>query len=165
MPLGSLRKKESPWFFYHLTNHIVFDIIIAVDYLVISHILYCIGIALPHIAAGDNLNMPGIGTLLRRNGAFFIRRVWGDDTLYATIMREYIECLLSGGYNVEAFIEGTRSRTGKLLTPKFGIIKTILDAVYSGRIKDVMLVPVSIGYDKVRLMTPKRGYRDTFICR
>jgi glycerol-3-phosphate O-acyltransferase len=53
------------------------------------------------------------------------------------------------GYNVEAFIEGTRSRTGKLLQPKFGIIKTIFEAVFSGRVSDAILVPVSIGYDKV----------------
>jgi glycerol-3-phosphate O-acyltransferase len=62
-----------------------------VDYLVISYIFYRLGMALPHIAAGDNLNMPIVGTLLKMSGAFFIRRVWGDDLLYNTIMREYIE--------------------------------------------------------------------------
>jgi glycerol-3-phosphate O-acyltransferase len=70
-----------------------------IDYLVVSHILYCIGVALPHIAAGgfiiahikDNLNLPGIGSLLSYNGAFFIRRQWGDDKLYIAVMKEYIE--------------------------------------------------------------------------
>lgn len=70
-----------------------------IDYLVVSHILYCVGIGLPHIAAGgsldflkaDNLNLPGIGPLLSYNGAFFIRRQWGDDKLYITVMKEYIE--------------------------------------------------------------------------
>jgi glycerol-3-phosphate O-acyltransferase len=60
-----------------------------IDYLVVSHILYNIGIALPHIAAGDNLNLPGIGSLLSYNGAFFIRRQWGDDKLYVAVMKEY----------------------------------------------------------------------------
>lgn len=120
-----------------------------IDYLVVSHILYSIGIALPHIAAGDNLNLPLIGALLRYNGAFFIRRQWGDDKLYIAVMKEYLESLMEKGYNMEAFIEGTRSRTGKLLQPKFGIIKTILEAVFSGRVKDAILVPMSIGYDKV----------------
>ncbi|KAI8909511.1 acyltransferase-domain-containing protein [Gorgonomyces haynaldii] len=120
-----------------------------IDYLVVSYVLYVSGIALPHIAAGDNLNLPLIGMLLRGNGAFFIRRQWGDDKLYAAIMQEYIKHLLKKGYNLEAFIEGTRSRTGKLLPPKFGILKIILDAVLSGSCSDAYVVPVSIGYDKV----------------
>jgi glycerol-3-phosphate O-acyltransferase len=133
-----------------------------IDYLVVSYILYSVGIALPHIAAGDNLNLPGIGTLLRYNGAFFIRRQWGDDKLYVSVMKEYIELLMAKGYNIEAFIEGTRSRTGKLLRPKFGILKSCLDAVYSGRVKDAILVPVSIGYDKV-IETP--SYVDELLGR
>ncbi|KAJ3032685.1 hypothetical protein HDV00_007205 [Rhizophlyctis rosea] len=120
-----------------------------VDYLVISYIFYRLGLALPHIAAGDNLNLPAIGPFLRHGGAFFIRRQWGDDVLYNTLMREYIELLLKRGHNIEAFIEGTRSRIGKLLQPKFGILKIILDAVMSGRVRDAILVPMSIGYDKV----------------
>ncbi|KAJ3296892.1 hypothetical protein HK104_001043, partial [Borealophlyctis nickersoniae] len=120
-----------------------------VDYLVISYIFYRLGFALPHIAAGDNLNLPGLGYLLKQGGAFFIRRQWGDDVLYGTLMREYIELLLQRGHNVEAFIEGTRSRIGKLLQPKFGILKIIMDAVLAGRVKDVILVPMAIGYDKV----------------
>ncbi|KAJ1567240.1 hypothetical protein HK405_006649 [Cladochytrium tenue] len=120
-----------------------------VDYLVISYIFYRLGLALPHIAAGDNLNMPLVGTLLKHCGAFFIRRVWGDDPLYINVMREYIELLLTRGHNIEAFIEGTRSRIGKLLQPKFGIIKIILEAILAGRVKDCYIVPMSIGYDRV----------------
>ncbi|KAJ3110248.1 hypothetical protein HDU96_006773 [Phlyctochytrium bullatum] len=120
-----------------------------VDYLVISYIFYRLGLALPHIAAGDNLNLPVVGSLLKHSGAFFIRRVWGDDAMYTTIMREYIELLLNRGHNIEAFVEGTRSRIGKLLQPKFGILKIVLEAILSGRVNDCIIVPMSIGYDKV----------------
>ncbi|KAJ3199272.1 hypothetical protein HDU82_000582 [Entophlyctis luteolus] len=114
-----------------------------------EYIFYRLGLALPHIAAGDNLNMPGLGKLLRQCGAFFIRRTWGDDVLYNTVMKEYVEILLRQGHNIMAFTEGTRSRIGKLLQPKFGIMKIILEAVLSGRVTDCMIVPMSIGYDKV----------------
>lgn len=134
-----------------------------IDYLVISYIFFRLGIALPHIAAGDNLNMFAIGDLLRSSGAFFIRREWGSDTIYGSIVREYMEVsycpfylgrlirqvLMERGHNIEAFIEGGRSRMGKLLQPKFGILKIVLNAVLSGRIKDAYIVPMSIGYDKV----------------
>ncbi|KAK6098230.1 hypothetical protein MT418_002278 [Batrachochytrium dendrobatidis] len=131
-----------------------------IDYLVVSYILYRLGFALPHIAAGDNLNMPFVGWLLRHNGAFFIRRQWGDDRLYNGIMKEYIEILLERGYNIEAFVEGTRSRTGKPLQPKFGVLKIILDAVWNQRVSDLIIVPVSIGYDKV-IETP--SYADELL--
>lgn len=120
-----------------------------VDYLVISYIFYRLGIALPHIAAGDNLNLPFVGSLLQHGGAFFIRRSFGDDPLYQEIVKEYITTLLKRGHNIEVFIEGTRSRIGKLLTPKFGILKIILDAVLDGHVDDCILVPMSIDYDKV----------------
>ncbi|KAJ1506602.1 hypothetical protein HMI54_004924, partial [Coelomomyces lativittatus] len=119
-----------------------------VDYLVISYVFYRLGLALPHIAAGQNLNIPVVGSLLRKGGAFFIRRTFGNDRLYSTLFKEYLELLMIRGHNIEAFIEGTRSRTGKLLPPRFGILKIILDAVLEGRVNDVMLVPLSIGYDK-----------------
>ena len=120
-----------------------------VDYLVVSYVLYRMGIALPHIAAGDNLNLPFVGYMLRHNGAFFIRREWGGDRLYITIMKDYIDFLLLKGYNIEAFIEGTRSRTGKLLRPKFGFIKLILENLLLDTSKDAIVIPVNIGYDKV----------------
>ncbi|RKO99400.1 hypothetical protein CXG81DRAFT_14564, partial [Caulochytrium protostelioides] len=120
-----------------------------VDYLVISYVFYRLGLALPHIAAGDNLNMPIVGYLLKHAGAFFIKRQWGDDPLYHTTMALYIRTLLQRGHNVEAFIEGTRSRMGKLLQPKFGLIKLIVDAILNGHVNDCVIVPMSIGYDKV----------------
>lgn len=117
------------------------------------------GISLPHIAAGDNLNLPGVGQFLRNGGAFFIKRQWGDDLIYTEMMKEYIhvnplfhyinfQVLLENGHNMEIFIEGTRSRMGKLLQPKLGLLKIIMDTVTSGRIKDAIIVPMSIDYDK-----------------
>lgn len=83
------------------------------DYLVVSYVLYQLGIGIPHVAAGDNLNLPAVGSILRGNGAFFIRRSFSGDALYTEIVSEYIAALLERGFNLEIFIEGTRSRTGK----------------------------------------------------
>jgi 1-acyl-sn-glycerol-3-phosphate acyltransferase len=121
-----------------------------IDYLSLSYVINKLGLALPTIAAGDNLNMPIVGNILRKGGAFYIRRgAWSEDPIYSVVVKEYIEYLLTQGYNMEFFIEGTRSRTGKLLTPRFGILKIILEAVLAKRVKDVIVVPVGISYDKV----------------
>lgn len=79
----------------------------------------------------------------------YIRRSFGDDALYTTLVQSYIDTLLQGGYNFECFIEGGRSRTGKLLPPKFGILSFILDSILSGRVEDTIICPVSTQYDKV----------------
>ncbi|KAK5165346.1 hypothetical protein LTR04_001268, partial [Oleoguttula sp. CCFEE 6159] len=82
-------------------------------------------------------------------GAMWIRRSFGDDTLYTTLVQSYIDTLLQNGYNFECFVEGGRSRTGKLLPPKFGILSFLLDSVLSGRVEDAIVCPVSTQYDKV----------------
>jgi glycerol-3-phosphate O-acyltransferase len=79
----------------------------------------------------------------------WIRRSFGDDVLYTTLVQSYIDTLLQGGFNFECFIEGGRSRTGKLLPPKFGILSFILDSILSGRVEDAIICPVSTQYDKV----------------
>ena len=79
----------------------------------------------------------------------WIRRSFGDDLLYTTLVQSYIDTLLQGGFNFECFIEGGRSRTGKLLPPKFGILSFILDSILSGRVEDTIICPVSTQYDKV----------------
>ena len=79
----------------------------------------------------------------------WVRRAFGNDVLYQTAVQAYIDTLLQGGYNFECFIEGGRSRTGKLLSPKFGILSFILDSILSGRVEDAVICPVSTQYDKV----------------
>ncbi|KAI9310810.1 hypothetical protein BX666DRAFT_2032528 [Dichotomocladium elegans] len=120
-----------------------------IDYLVVSYIFFRLGLQIPHIVAGENLDMPIVGPFLKSCGAFFIKREWGNNPMYKAIMEEYITTLLSEGMNFECFIEGTRSRLGKLLSPKLGVIKIILDAIISGRVSDCYIVPMSLGYDKI----------------
>lgn len=120
-----------------------------VDYVSLQVICYRLGLSLPTVVAGDNLNFPVVGSFLQNAGAFWIRRSFGDDTLYTTLVQTYIDTLLQGGYNLECFIEGGRSRTGKLLPPKFGILSFVLDSLLSGRVQDAIICPVSTQYDKV----------------
>ncbi|OLL21829.1 Glycerol-3-phosphate acyltransferase [Neolecta irregularis DAH-3] len=120
-----------------------------IDYVTMQFIFYRLGLSLPTVVAGDNLNIPVLGSFLQHAGAFYIRRAWGDDQLYSTICQAYIDILLSRGYNFECFIEGGRSRTGKLLSPKLGILKLVVDTIINGRVKDCWIVPISMQYDKV----------------
>ncbi|KAI6247701.1 putative glycerol-3-phosphate acyltransferase, mitochondrial [Erysiphe necator] len=120
-----------------------------VDYVSLQLICYRLGIGLPTFVAGDNLNFPIVGGFLQRTGAMWIRRSFGNDVLYSTLVQSYIDTLLQGGFNLSCFIEGSRSRTGKLLPPKFGILRFILDSIISGRIQDAIICPVSTQYDKV----------------
>ncbi len=120
-----------------------------VDYLVLSQVFFKDGMMPPHIAAGDNLAMPGVGAILRRSGAFFIRRKFRGDKLYAAVLAAYVRRLLKDGHSVEFFIEGGRSRTGKMLKPKLGMLGMCVDPVLDGGITDVSFVPVSISYEKI----------------
>lgn len=120
-----------------------------VDYVSLQIICYRLGITLPIVVAGDNLNFPLVGSFLQHAGAMWIRRSFDGDALYTTLVQSYIDVLLQNGYNLECFIEGGRSRTGKLLPPKFGILGFILDSVLSGRVNDCLICPVSTQYDKV----------------
>ncbi|KAF2972778.1 hypothetical protein GQX73_g706 [Xylaria multiplex] len=120
-----------------------------VDYVSMQLICYRLGLALPVVISGDNLNFPVVGSFLQHAGAMWIRRSFGNDTLYSTLVQAYIDTMLQGGYNLECFIEGGRSRTGKLLPPKFGILNFILDSILSGRVEDAIICPVSTQYDKV----------------
>ncbi|CCU74712.1 unnamed protein product [Blumeria hordei] len=120
-----------------------------VDYVSLQLICYRLGLGLPTVVAGDNLNFPGVGSFLQHAGAMWIRRRFKDDVLYSTLVQSYIDTLLHGGYNFECFIEGGRSRTGKLLPPKFGILNFVLDSILSGRVDDAIICPVSTQYDKV----------------
>lgn len=120
-----------------------------IDYLLLSYLLYYQGIVTPHIAAGINLNFPPVGRILRRGGAFFIRRSFKGNRLYSTIFREYLAELFYRGYPVEYFIEGGRSRTGRLLQPKTGMMSMTLQAFQKDQSRPISIVPVYIGYEHV----------------
>ncbi len=120
-----------------------------IDYLLLSYVIYFQGLAIPYIAAGKNLNMPVIGTILRGGGAFFIRRSFKGNELYSTMMFEYIAELISKGVPIEYFIEGGRSRTGRLLQPKPGMLAMSIRGFLKYRKKPVAFIPVYIGYEKL----------------
>ncbi|MBT4078008.1 MAG: glycerol-3-phosphate 1-O-acyltransferase PlsB, partial [Gammaproteobacteria bacterium] len=120
-----------------------------VDYLLLSYVIFHEGLALPYIAAGNNLDMPVIGRLLRGGGAFFIRRSFKSNPLYASIMNEYLRELVDMGVPIEYFIEGGRSRTGRLLKPKLGMLSMTVDSWVKTQKKPLAFIPVYIGYEKL----------------
>lgn len=119
------------------------------DYLLLSYLLYTKGVVPPHIAAGINLNLPVIGTLLRKGGAFFLRRSFRGNALYSAVFSEYVAQLVAGGYSIEYFIEGGRSRTGRLLQPKGGMLAMTIRAFLRQPARPVLFQPVYIGYEKL----------------
>jgi len=120
-----------------------------VDYLLLSYVIHYQGLSIPHIAAGKNLNMPIIGPILRGGGAFFIRRSFKGNELYSTVMFEYLAKLISMGTPVEYFVEGGRSRTGRLLKPKSGMLAMTVRAYLKYRNRPVAFIPVYVGYEKM----------------
>lgn len=119
------------------------------DYLLLSYVLYHQGLVPPHIAAGINLNFWPAGPIFRRLGAFFIRRTFKGNKLYSTIFREYLGELFTRGYSVEYFMEGGRSRTGRLLDPKTGTLTMTIQAMLRGGNRPITLVPIYVGYEHV----------------
>lgn len=119
------------------------------DYLLLSYVIYHQGMVPPHIAAGINLNFWPAGPLFRHGGAFFLRRSFKGDKLYSTVFREYLSQLFARGYAVEYFTEGGRSRTGRLLQPKTGMIAMTLQAQLRGIKRPLTFVPVYLGYEHV----------------
>ena len=120
-----------------------------VDYLLLSYVLFHRGFMIPHIAAGENMNMPLAGGILRRGGAFFMRRAFLDDRLYTAIFSEYLYQVLRRGHSVEYFVEGGRSRTGRLLRARTGLLRMTLESVRRGVPRPIAIVPVYLGYEKV----------------
>lgn len=119
------------------------------DYLLVSYLLYTHGIVPPHIFAGVNLNLPVVGSLLRKGGAFFARRSFRGNALYSAVFREYMAQLVAGGFSIEYFIEGGRSRTGRLLPPKGGSLAMTVRAYLRQPTRPVLFQPVYIGYEKI----------------
>ncbi|NXH27331.1 GNPAT acyltransferase, partial [Myiagra hebetior] len=124
-----------------------------VDFLMLSYLLYTYDLALPVIAAGigkDFLGMKIVGELLRRAGAFFMRRSFGGNRLYWAVFAEYVKTMLRSGYApIEFFLEGTRSRTAKTLTPKFGLLSIVMEPFFKREVFDTYLVPISISYERI----------------
>jgi glycerol-3-phosphate O-acyltransferase len=120
-----------------------------VDYLMLSFVFFRHNLQLPLVAAGDNLSFFPLGPVFRRGGAFFIRRSFGGDRLYGAVVDAYIRRLIREGYSIEFFLEGGRSRTGKLLPPKLGLLNMVVEAALAVPNKPVYFVPVSIGYERL----------------
>ena len=120
-----------------------------IDYLLLSYLLFRNGLTPPHIAAGINLNMPVIGGLLRRGGAFFMRRSFKGNPLYTAVFNEYLHTLFSRGFPVEYFVEGGRSRTGRMLRPKTGMLALTLRSYLRSSRLPILFVPVYVGYERV----------------
>ena len=120
-----------------------------IDYMILSMICDDYGLQPPHVAAGDNLNFWPVGRLLRAGGAFFIRRSFKGDRIYSATMGAYVKRLLQDGFTQEFFVEGGRSRTGKLLPPKFGMLTLEVDAWLTGVRPDAYFAPISISYEKI----------------
>ncbi|WP_185266359.1 glycerol-3-phosphate 1-O-acyltransferase PlsB [Halopseudomonas xiamenensis] len=120
-----------------------------IDYLLLSYLLFRNSLTPPHIAAGINLDMPVIGSILRRGGAFFMRRSFRGNQLYTAVFNEYLHLLFSRGFPVEYFIEGGRSRTGRLLDPKTGMLAITLRSYLRSARRPIVFMPVYIGYERV----------------
>ncbi|MGA7122068.1 MAG: 1-acyl-sn-glycerol-3-phosphate acyltransferase [Polyangiaceae bacterium] len=118
------------------------------DYLALAWILYRHKLPLPLIAAGDNLNFFPMGPIFRRAGAFFIRRKFAGDRLYAAVVDAYMRRLIKDGWPLEFFLEGGRSRTGKLRPPKLGLLSIVVDAALGVPTHTTWFCPVSIGYER-----------------
>lgn len=120
-----------------------------IDYLLLSYLLFKNGFVPPQIAAGINLNMPVVGSILRRGGAFFMRRSFKDNPLYAAVFDEYLHSVFTGGYSTEYFVEGGRSRTGRTLAPKAGMLAMTVRSYLRDSHKPIIFMPVYIGYEKI----------------
>ena len=120
-----------------------------IDYLLLSYAIYYKGYAVPHVAAGINLNMPVLGRFIRKGGAFYIRRSFKGNTLYTMVFMKYLGLMMGRGHSIEFFIEGGRSRTGRLLQPKTGMLSMTLRSYLRDPRRPVVFVPVYFGYERL----------------
>ena len=119
------------------------------DYLLLSFAIYQRGYAIPHIAAGVNLNLPIVGRLLRKGGAFFIRRSFRGSSLYTVVFMQYLAAMMQRGHSIEYFIEGGRSRTGRLRPPMTGMLSMTVRSYLREPRRPVVFVPVYFGYERI----------------
>ncbi len=119
------------------------------DHLVLQYVLYQNDFPPNHTAGGINLNFFPIGLLLRRTGIFFIRREFKTNEPYKFVLRQYVDYLLEKRFPLEWYLEGGRSRTGKLRSPRLGMLSYVVDTYLRGLVDDVVFIPVSIAYDQI----------------
>ena len=119
------------------------------DYLLLGYAIYVLGYAVPHTAAGVNLNLPLVGRFLRKGGGFFIRRTFGGNKLYTVVFTKYLAEIMARGHPLEYFIEGGRSRTGRLLQPKSGMLMMTVRSFLADAVRPVVFVPVYFGYERL----------------
>lgn len=120
-----------------------------VDYLLLGYLVHHRGLMSPQVAAGDNLNIPVIGSILRRAGAFFLRRSFKGDALYAAVFSEYVHAVMQRGFPIEYYVEGGRSRTGRLLAPKGGLLSMTVESYQREANKPVVFLPIYVGYEQL----------------
>ncbi|MFZ3144407.1 glycerol-3-phosphate 1-O-acyltransferase PlsB [Psychrobacter glacincola] len=120
-----------------------------VDYLLLSYVIYKRGLSIPYVAAGDNLDVPVLGPLLRGAVAFYIRRSFRGNALYTAVLREYMHTLITRHTPIEYFIEGGRSRSGRLLPPKMGMLAMTVHSQLRQTNKPVVFIPTYIGYERI----------------
>lgn len=120
-----------------------------VDYLLLSYVIYKRGLSIPYVAAGDNLDVPILGSLLRGAVAFYIRRSFRGNALYTAVLREYMHTLITRNTPIEYFIEGGRSRSGRLLPPKMGMLAMTIHSQLRRTNKPVVFIPTYIGYERI----------------
>ncbi len=120
------------------------------DHLVLQYALHENGHPPNHTAGGINMNFFPVGPLVRRSGVFFIRRTFKDNAIYKFVLRQYVDYLIEKRFPLEWYVEGGRSRSGKLLPPRFGMLAYVVDAFRRGKSEDVVLIPVSIAYDQIQ---------------
>ncbi len=128
------------------------------DNLVLTAAMQEQGLPPAHVFAGINMAFGPMGALLRRAGVIFIRRSTGDDPLYKYVLREYVGYVLEKRFNLSWSIEGTRSRTGKMLPPRLGLLSYAADAYLQGRVDDILLLPVSITFDQLHEIAEYADY-------
>jgi glycerol-3-phosphate O-acyltransferase len=119
------------------------------DYLLLAYAIYAHGYAVPHTAAGVNLNLPLVGRFLRKGGAFFIRRSFAGNRLYTVVFMKYLAAIMSRGHPIAYFIEGGRSRTGRLLQPKTGMLLMTVRSFLADPSRPVVFLPVYFGYERL----------------
>lgn len=120
-----------------------------VDYMLIMYVLYKRGLRTPFVAAGDNLNVPVMGPVLRRGGAFFLRRSFNGNALYTAVFREYMHNMITRNIPLKFFLEGGRSRSGRLLPPKTGLLAMTVQSQLRGAGKPIVYIPAYIGYERL----------------